>query len=166
MLYSQCSERQLRTKIMPILAKNKDLNFSFKVLDEFEAGLVLSGQEVRAAKKGLLSLQGAFVSIKNGQAWLKNLHISPYDKASHDLKNYNPNRDRQLLLHQKEIQYLGGKTQAEGLTIMPISLYTTRRLVKVKVALVKGKKKFDKRADIKKREIDRRIASKLKSVFR
>jgi len=151
---------------MPILAKNKDLNFSFKILDEFEAGLVLSGQEVRAAKQGLLSLKGAFVSIKNGQAWLKNMHISAYDKASHDLKNYNPDRERKLLLHQKEIQYLAGKTQAEGLTIMPISLYTTRRLVKVKVALVKGKKKFDKRADIKKREIDRRIAQKLKSNYR
>ncbi len=151
---------------MPILAKNKDLNFSFKVLDEFEAGLVLSGQEVRAAKQGLISLQGAFVSIKNGQAWLKNMHISAYDRASHDLKNYNPNRDRHLLLHKKEIQYLAGKTQAEGLTIMPISLYTTRRLVKVKVALVKGKKKFDKRADIKKREIDRSIAQKLKANYR
>lgn len=151
---------------MPILAKNKDINFSFKILEELEAGLVLSGQEVRAAKQGLVSLQGAFVSVKNGQAWLKNLHISPYAKASHNLQNYNPNQDRKLLLHHKEIQYLTGKTDAEGLTIVPISLYTTRRLVKVKIALVKGKKKFDKRADIKKREINRRLAQKLKSTYR
>lgn len=151
---------------MPILAKNKDLGFNYQVLEELEAGLVLSGQEVKAAKQGLISFKGAFVSIKNGQAWLKNLHISPYPKASQNLKNYQPNQDRRLLLHKKEIRYLTNKTHAEGLTIVPILMYTARSLVKLKIALAKGKKKFDKRADIKKKEIDRRIAHKLKSSYR
>ena len=152
---------------MSNLAYNKSAGYDFQILEELEAGLVLTGHEVKSAKNSQISLKGAFVSIKNGQAWIKNMHISAYNKASaQSLKNYNPTRDRHLLLTKKQIMYLASKSDNKGLTIIPISVYTSRRLIKVKIALVKGKKKFDKRETIKKREINRTIASKLKNPAR
>ena len=149
---------------MSTIAKNKDINRSFRILEEFEAGLVLTGAEVKSIKTGHISLKGTFISIKNGQSYIKKMHIPIYSKASiQSTKNYNPDADRRLLLTKKEIHYLSTKTNEKGLTIMPISVYTTRRLIKVKIALVKGKKKFDKREDIKKRDIDRSILQKLKN---
>lgn len=147
---------------MPTLARNKQVNYDYKVVEEYEAGLALNGNEVKSIKSGHLSLKGAFVSIKDGEAWLKNLYISPYKKAALHLQKTDPERIRKLLLKKKEIEYLSNKTKEKGLTIIPISVYTTRRLVKVKIALVKGKKKFDKREDIKKRDVDRAIAQKIK----
>ena len=151
---------------MSTLYRNKTATYNFKIEQEFEAGLVLTGQEVKSVKAKHLSLKGAFVSIKDGQAWLKKMHITPYSKASVGLKNYNPDQDRILLLKKKEIIYLSSKTNEKGLTIIPVSVYTSRRLIKVKIALVKGKKKFDKRETIKKREVGRTIARKLKSFRR
>lgn len=149
---------------MSNLAYNRSSSYEFQILEELEAGLVLTGHEVKSAKNSHISLKGAFISIKNGEAWLKNMHISAYDKASsQSLANYNPTRDRRLLLSKKQIGYLANKSDNKGLTIIPISVYTSRRLVKVKIALVKGKKKFDKRETIKKRDVKRIIASKLKS---
>ncbi|MCD4760268.1 SsrA-binding protein SmpB [bacterium] len=149
---------------MSILARNKQGLYSFKIIEEFEAGLVLTGQEVKSIKTGHVSLKGAFVSVKNGQALIKKMYIPPYSKASaQSLKNYNPDADRKLLLTKKQILYLSSKTNEKGLTIIPISVYTTRRLIKVKVALVKGKKKFDKRAAIKKRDTQRSIMRKIKN---
>lgn len=147
---------------MSTLVHNKSFNRSFQVLEELEAGLVLTGPEVKSLKAGHADLKGAFVSIKNSQAFLKKMYIAPYNKAVKGLADYNPERDRALLLHRKEMLYLSSKTDSKGLTIMPISVYTTRRLIKVKIALVKGKKQFDKRQDIKKREINRTIARHLK----
>ncbi len=149
-----------------MLYNNKSATYNFKIEEEFEAGLVLTGQEVKSAKAKHISLKGAFVSIKNGQAWLKKMHITPYKKAGIGLKSYNPEQDRKLLLSKKEITYLSSKTNEKGLTIIPISVYTSRRLIKVKIALVKGKKKFDKRESIKKREVGRTIARKLKNFRR
>ncbi|PIR06891.1 MAG: SsrA-binding protein [Candidatus Komeilibacteria bacterium CG11_big_fil_rev_8_21_14_0_20_36_20] len=148
---------------MSTLAINKKAKFNFQLLEEFEAGLVLTGQEVKSAKLGRMDLKGAFVSIKNGQVWIKKLYIAPYHKAGHSLKNYEAEHDRKLLLKDKEIIYLTSKTQQKGLTIIPISVYTSRRIIKVKIALVKGKKKFDKRETIKKRDIERVMARKIKS---
>lgn len=149
---------------MAVIVKNKQAGFEYKLVEEFEAGLVLTGQEVKSIKSHHISLKGAFVSIKNGQAWLKKMHIPPYSKAStQSLNNYNPDHDRKLLLSKREISYLSSKTNEKGLTIIPISVYTTRRLIKVKIALVKGKKKFDKRETIKKRDVQRNIMRKLKN---
>ena len=148
---------------MSTLAHNKQALYDYQVLEEFEAGLVLTGAEVKAAKLSQINLRGSFVSIQAGEAWIKNMHISPYIKAGLNQKNYNPEQDRKLLLKNKELDYLIGKTKERGLTIIPISVYTTRRLVKVKIALVKGKKKHDKRQVMKKRDIDREIARKLKN---
>lgn len=147
---------------MGTLVHNKSFNRSFQVLEELEAGLALTGPEVKSLKSGHADLKGAFVSIKNGQATLKKMYIAPYQKAAKTLANYQPDRERKLLLHRKELLYLANKTDSKGLTIVPVSVYTTRRLIKVKIALVKGKKQFDKRQDIKKREIERNLAQNLK----
>ncbi len=148
---------------MGTLVHNKSFNRSFQVLEEMEAGLALTGPEVKSLKSGHADLKGAFISIKNGKATLKKMYIAPYQKAAKTLASYNPERERVLLLHRKEMLYLANKTDSKGLTIVPVSVYTTRRLIKVKIALVKGKKQFDKRQDIKKRELDRSIAQHLKN---
>ncbi|MDP2812102.1 MAG: SsrA-binding protein SmpB [bacterium] len=149
---------------MSTLVRNKDAGFNFKIIEEIEAGFVLTGQEVKSLKSGHGSLKGSFISIKNGEAWIKKMYIPPYKKASTaSLKAYNPDKDRKLLLAKKKIAYLANKTSEKGLTIIPISVYTTRRLIKVKIALVSGKKKFDKREDIKRRDVKRDILRKLKS---
>jgi len=149
---------------MPTIARNKQIGHNFKILEEFEAGLALTGAEVKSIKTGHISLKGSFISIKDGQPYIKKLYIPIYSKASlQSTQNYNADADRRLLLTKKEIVYLSSKTNEKGLTIMPISVYTTRRLIKVKVALVKGKKKFDKREDIKRKDINRNILQKLKS---
>lgn len=147
---------------MSTLARNKQINYDFTIVEEFEAGLELNGNEVKAIKSSHLSLKGAFVSIKDGEAWLKNLYVSPYKKAAEQAPKTSPERIRKLLLNKKEIIHLFNKTKEKGLTIIPISVYTTRRIIKVKIALVKGKKKFDKREDIKKRDIKRAMAQKIK----
>ncbi|MBP9802401.1 SsrA-binding protein SmpB [Patescibacteria group bacterium] len=147
------------------LADNKQGFYDYQILEEFEAGLVLSGAEVKSAKLGHISLNGSFVSIKDGQAILKKMHISSYKKAKMSQKDYQPERERELLLKKKEIDYLLGKTKEKALTIIPISVYTTRRLVKVKIALAKGKKKFDKRQALKNRDVSREIARKLKTLY-
>ncbi len=149
---------------MSTLVRNKDAGFNFKIIEEIEAGFVLTGQEVKSLKSGHGSLKGSFISIKNSEAWIKKMYIPPYKKASAgSLKAYNPDKDRKLLLAKKQIAYLANKTNEKGLTIIPISVYTTRRLIKVKIALVSGKKKFDKREDIKRRDVKRDILRKLKS---
>jgi SsrA-binding protein len=154
-----------KDKYMPVLADNKKAYYNYQVLEEFEAGLVLSGPEVKAAKLGHINLKGSFVSIGPEGAVIKNMHISPYLKAKIAQINYTPAKTRQLLLNKQEIDHLIGKNQEKGLTIVPLSVYTTRRLVKVKIALVKGKKEFDKRQTIKQRDTNREIARKLKNRF-
>ena len=149
---------------MSTLVRNKEAGFNFKIIEEIEAGLILTGQEVKSLKSGHGSLKGSFVSVKNNEAWIKKMYIPPYKKASiSSLKNYNPDKDRKLLLNKKQIWNLANKTNEKGLTIIPISVYTTRRLIKLKIALVSGKKKFDKRETMKKRDVKRDIARKLKS---
>lgn len=145
---------------MPTLAVMKHLRSDFEVLEDFEAGLVLTGAEVKACKLGHVKLQGAYVSYEHGAFWLKKAHISPYQLVNQ--RGYEPDRVRQVLLHKQEMDYLIGKTKVPGLTLLPESLYTTRRLVKLKVVLARGKKKHDKRADIKQRDVNRQIARALR----
>jgi len=147
---------------MATLADNKQGRFNYEILDEIEAGIVLTGQEVKSAKLGHISMKGSFVSLKNGSAMIKNLHISPYQKASIGMKSYNPTRERQLLLKKSEMVNLMAKTSGKGLTIIPVSVYTTRRLVKVKIALARGKKQFDKREAIKRKDIKRHFAAAMR----
>ena len=151
---------------MKELAKNKKLRHDFKVLDKWEAGLKLTGSEVKAAKSGRADLTGSYITMKstehkNPELWLINANISRYPKSGYAQKGYDPLRNRKLLLNKKEISSLVGKLKQKGLTLMPLSLYTTsQRLVKLTVVLVKGKKKADKREDIKKRYFERRVKKK------
>ncbi|MFA5000510.1 MAG: SsrA-binding protein SmpB [Patescibacteria group bacterium] len=147
---------------MPNLAINKKANFDYEILDEHEAGLVLLGHEVKAAKAGQLSLKGSFISprTKNGRAelYLINCQISPYKNAG-IMPDYNQRRERKLLLKKNEIAHLLGKKQAEGLTLIPLKIYTNHSFLKLKFAVARGKKKYDKRETIKRREVDRRLRS-------
>ena len=148
---------------MPTLAHNKEAAFHYEILEKFEAGLKLSGPEVKATKLGQINLRGSYVSFIKNEPFLVNAHINPYKPAAGVQKDYSPTRPRKLLLRQKEINYLRGKTEASGLTIIPLSVYTKNALIKIEIALARGKKIYDKRESIKKREIERQIQRKMKS---
>ncbi|MFH0951985.1 MAG: SsrA-binding protein SmpB [Patescibacteria group bacterium] len=151
---------------MPQLAKNRKAFADYDILDKFEAGIALTGPEVKSTKAGQINLKGAYVSLTGDQIWLKQTYISPYRYAKGSQKDYNPDRHRRLLLKRGEIKSLIGKTGSKGLTIIPLSVYTKGGLVKVEIALVTGKKKWDRRADIKKRETDRKINRALRQKNR
>jgi SsrA-binding protein len=145
---------------MKTFAINKRANYDYQILDKYEAGLVLSGQEVKSVKLGHINLKGSYVTISNNkkgnpQAMLINAHISPYKYAG-KIPNYDPLKSRKLLLHKTELQKLIGKT-AEHLTLVPIKVYNKQGFIKLEFGLGKGKRKIDKREDIKKRDIDRQI---------
>ncbi|MGE5425553.1 MAG: SsrA-binding protein SmpB [Bacillota bacterium] len=145
---------------MPILANNRRASFDYDLLESYEAGLVLSGQEAKSAKGGHINLNGSYVSIKADKSgpelWLINAHISPYPYAG-QLSGYEPTRDRKLLVTKREMAHLSGKIQEKGLTLIPVKMYTKRSFVKLEFALGRGKKKYDKREAIKKRETERQI---------
>ncbi len=147
---------------MKTIAENKKVLFNFKIQEKFEAGIVLTGPEVKSVKGGRINLQGSYVMPKRGELWLVGCQIAPYPPAKNAQINYNPKRDRKLLLTKKELGYLLGKSSVRGLTIVPVSVYTSHRLVKVQIAVAVGKKKQDKRLVIKKREIERDIRRSLK----
>lgn len=146
---------------MPTYATNKRVRFDYDILETVEAGLVLSGPEVKSVRGKQINLKGSYVAFTDRAAWLKLAHISPYRYAG-TLTDYDPIRPRKLLLSKKEIAYLKGKTTEAGLTIVPLSVYTKGRHIKVELALVRGKKKYDKRASIKRREVEREIQRKIK----
>lgn len=148
---------------MPTLATNKKALHDYLVLEKIEAGIQLSGAEVKSVKGGSVNLKGSYVTIDGGgQAWLIGAHISAYRAAGADQKGYDPTHSRRLLLHKKEIGYLIGKSHERGLTILPISVYTKGSLIKLELAVARGKKQYDKRETIKKRETDRTIRRMLK----
>lgn len=152
---------------MPQLATNRKALYDYEILEKFEAGLVLSGQEVKSIRQGHISLKGAFVTLKtnaktkNTEAYLTNAYVAPYKPAG-PLPSYDPEQSRRLLLHKKELNYLIGKIQVKGLTMVPISVYTKHKFIKLEFALARGKKKHDKRETIKKREVNRQIQRTLK----
>ena len=141
---------------MTTLSFNKKAGFDYEILEKFEAGLALLGHEVKSIKTGHVSLKESFVTIHGEELYLTNAHIPPYKQAG-DLKNYDPYRSRKLLLKKSEIKRLIGKSRTLGLTLVPIRVYTKKRLLKLEFGLGKGKRKIDKRDKIQKRETDRRI---------
>ena len=153
---------------MPILATNKKALFDYEILEKFEAGLVLTGQEVKSAKQGQINLKGSFVTLRARpnavlpEAYLTNAYIARYKPAG-PLPDYHPERTRKLLLNKKELKYLVGKKQIKGLTTVPLKAYTKHNLVKLEFALVRGRKKHDKRDVIKKRDVNRQIQRTLKT---
>jgi len=145
---------------MTNLAFNKRAKYDYEVLKKYEAGIKLSGPEVKSAKLKQISLKGSYVTLKDGQGWLLNCHISPYKKAR--LEGYDPTRTRKLLLHKKEIDSILGKLKQRGLTLIPFRVYTKRGLIKVEFGLCRGKRKYEKRELIKKREAERKIKRALR----
>ena len=141
---------------MKTIIFNRRANFDYKISDRYEAGLVLKGFEVKAVKSGQISLKESFVTVKDAELYLTNAHISPWKQAG-EIKNYDPTRPRKLLLRKSEIKHLIGKMRMEGLTLVPIRVYTKKRLLKLEFGVGKGKKEFDKRKDIAKREAERRM---------
>ena len=137
-----------------IIAKNKKARFDYHILDTFEAGIVLKGSEVKSIRQGKASLSDAFAQIMGGEVFLFNMHISPYEKAGDIL---DPKRDRKLLLSKNEIRKIEGKLKNEGLALIPLELYFKKSLVKVSLAVAKGKKKYEKRDKIIKKEQKREI---------
>jgi len=146
---------------MPILTQNKKVFHDYSILEQYEAGIVLNGQEVKSLKTGRGTIQGSYVQIKNKEIFLIGAIIPPYQPANAP-EDYDPKRDRKLLLQKKEINKLLGKKQEKGLTVVPLKIYTKDGLIKIQIALAKGKKRKDKREEIKKREAEREIRRTLK----
>lgn len=148
---------------MTTLATNKRAHFDYTILDKFEAGLMLTGAEVKSIKTGHVSLKGSFVTMHDSELWLTNATIPPYPFANLPA-SYDPTRSRKLLVKKSEIKSLIGKMHEKGLTLVPLRVYTKRRLVKLEFALSKGKKAFDKRSDIAKKEATRSMQRALKNT--
>ena len=146
---------------MPTLAKNKKAYHDYEVLEEFEAGIVLNGQEVKALKEGKISLKGSYVMIREEEAFLVGVNIPPY-QPKNATDDYDPKRSRKLLLTRKQLKYLMGKSNERGLTLVPLRVYTKKGLIKLKFGVCRGKKKHDKRKKIKDREIDRSLRRRVK----
>ena len=138
------------------IARNKRARFDYHILDTFEAGLVLKGTEVKSLRDGRANISDAYGIIKDGEAYLLNLHISPYESRGY--ANHEPDRTRKLLLHRKEIRRLIGAVERQGLTLIPLELYFKRGIAKVVLALGKGKKLHDKRDTERERDAAREIA--------
>ena len=145
---------------MKILAKNKKAYFNHFILEKFEAGIILQGQEVKSLKTKGINLAGSYVTIKNEEVFWIGAKIPPY-QPNNTPTDYQAERSRKLLLRKQEIKQLIGKTKEKGLTLMPLAVYTKNNKIKMEFGIVKGKKKFDKRELIKKREIDKRIKKEL-----
>jgi len=149
---------------MPALVKNKQALFNYNILENFEAGLVLKGHEVKSIKSGHLSLKGSFVSLRNSELFLVNAYIPLY-KMSGALPSYDAYRPRKLLLRKREVRRLIGKLSEKGLTLIPLKAYTKRGKIKIEIGLARGKAKEDKRETIKKRESERDIRRLLRKKF-
>ena len=145
---------------MPTFATNKRATFDYDLLETLEGGLKLTGAEVKSARAGHVQFKGAFLQVFRGELWLKNLHISPYAPAAD--AEYDPGADRKVLVRKRELNRLAAKTQADGLTLVPISLYTRGSYLKLGFALARGKKVFEKRDTIRKREVNRELRERMK----
>ncbi len=141
------------------LASNRRVRHDYHVLETLEAGLVLSGTEVKAARMGRVQLKDSFVELRNGQAYLVGAHISPYSHGNRE--NHEPEQPRKLLLGKREIERLQSKSQGKGLTIVPLEVYLKGNWIKVSIALAQGKKEYDKREAEKKRELEQEMRQAL-----
>jgi SsrA-binding protein len=138
-----------------LIAQNRKARHDYAILDTYEAGIALQGTEVKSLRQGRASLVDAFATIDDGEVWLRALHIPEYTQGT--WTNHEPRRTRKLLLHKGEIERLIGKTREGGLTLVPLSLYFSDGKVKCELALARGKKSYDKRSDLAKRDAQREI---------
>ena len=140
---------------MSIYATNPKAHFDYQILETFEAGLSLTGHEVKSIKNGKVSIRGAYVKVISGEAWLLGAVVSPY-QAGNTPPDYDQQRNRKLLLKKNELAYLQTKTQEQGLALVPLKIYSKNNLIKLEIGLARGKKKYDKRETIMKREFERK----------
>jgi len=145
-----------------VISDNRQARFLYEILETYEVGIQLTGTEVKSIRAGKVNLQDGYVLIRDGEAWLLNVHISPYT-ASSQYFNHDPRRTRKLLLHRQEIRKLIGKVEQQGLTIVPLKIYLKRGWVKASIALGKGKKLHDKRESLKRRQDQRDMQRAMKS---
>jgi len=153
-----------REKAQTSIAENRKAFHDFHLLETFEAGIVLLGTEVKAIREGRVNLRDSFARVEDGEVFLYNVNISPYSHRGY--ADHEPLRRRKLLLHRDEIRKLIGKTVEKGMTLIPVRLYYKKGRVKVAVSLAKGKKEYDKRETIKRREADRETRAAIKSSRR
>ncbi|MGH3977506.1 MAG: SsrA-binding protein SmpB [Pseudonocardiaceae bacterium] len=138
-----------------VIVSNRRARHDWAIVDTFEAGIVLTGTEVKSLRAGRASLADAYASVEDGEVWLRNVHIPEYGQGS--WTNHEPRRTRKLLLHRREIIRLIGKVRESGLSLVPLAMYFSDGKVKVEIALARGKRSYDKRADLAKRDAQREV---------
>ena len=143
------------------LAQNRKARHDYEIIDTYEAGMVLKGTEIKSIRRGKMNIQDGFISIYGGQAWLKNVHISPYDHGN--LFNHDPLRERKLLLHRKQINDLQQAIKERGMTLVPLKVYLVRGRAKILIGLARGKNLYDKRHALKEKQANRDIERALKN---
>lgn len=148
---------------MKKMAENRKARHEYELYDRFEAGMALQGTEIKSIRRGKVQMKDAYISIINGEAWVKGLHISPYEFGNRF--NHDETRDRKLLLHKKEILKLDQASRAKGFTIVPLSIYLNKGLAKMEIALARGKNLHDKRESAKARDAKRDIEKALKNSY-
>ena len=146
---------------MPVLAENRKAKFDYDILETFQAGLVLQGQEVKSIRLGRMNLTGSYVVLQQGELFLVGSQVPPY-QPKNTPTGYNQERSRKLLVRKQELNSLIGKSKERGLTLLPLKVYTQKHKIKLEFALAKGQKKYDKREKIRKRETDREIEREMK----
>ena len=146
------------------VASNRYASYRFELLDRLECGIVLAGTEVKALRNGGAQLKDGYALVRDGELWLVNVHIPPYGPAARD--NHEPDRDRKLLVHRRQLERLIGQTQEKGLTLVPTRMYFSGGRAKVEIALAKGKDRFDKREALRTRETRRDMERALREANR
>jgi SsrA-binding protein len=146
----------------PTVAENRKARHDFFIEESYEAGLALTGSEIKSIRGGRLNLRGGYARIVGGEAWLYDVHISPYDQSGIYF-NHEPTRPRKLLLHRREIDRISGQVERQGFTLVPLRVYFKGRRAKLELGLARGKKLYDKREDIAKREAKRDIERAIKA---
>lgn len=145
-----------------VVAQNKKARHDYTIVDTIEAGLVLTGTEIKSVRAARINLKDGYAQIKKGEAWLVNVHISPYEEGN--IWNQDPTRTRKLLLHKKQIAKLEGEVKGTGMTLVPLKVYIKDGFAKVLIGLAKGKHDYDKRESIKRREQDRDLKRTMKAI--
>lgn len=138
-----------------VLVTNRKALHDYFVIDRYEAGIVLKGTEVKSLRQGSANLQDGYAILRNGELWLIGMHISPFEKGN--INNHDPLRDRKLLMHKRELLRLMGKTADKGVTLIPLRIYFKKNIIKVEIGLARGKKDYDKREAIAKRDAERQL---------
>ncbi len=144
-----------------VLAKNRKARFNYTIEDSIECGMVLEGTEVKSFRAGNISFPDAFAEIRDGEVWLMGLHVTPYVYSS--IFNHDPDRPKKLLLHRDEIKRLARKVDEKGFTLVPLEFYLKNGIIKVEIGICRGKKVFDKRADIRERDVKRDLQREVRS---